>query len=67
MIKRLTEKTVVEKEYDDIEHNRVMEVNVIERVKFFGATMWTRKYLEKLEVVDGGEYKSRNNKIGFYK
>jgi hypothetical protein len=68
MIKRSVEKVITEKEYDDIDQNRIININLRSRTSLFGIVLFTRTYNEKLDIVEGGEYKSKEKKgIGFNK
>ena len=67
MFRREVKKVITEIEYDDIEKNRVTNVDVRNKFKFFGFTVFSKVYNEDLNLVDGGECKSKEKKIGFGK
>jgi len=58
-------KLVTEKEYDDIDNNRIVKVTIDNTLKIFGVPLFSKKFDEDLLTVDGGEYKSKDKTIGF--
>jgi hypothetical protein len=65
MILREVAKIVTEKEYDDVDRNRIVDVHIESKFKVFGIRLFKRVFNEKLDTVDGGDYKSKEKRIGF--